>query len=182
MSLLKDFLNDLNAGRDVWQDYLIPLTDNTIDEFNNNSHYIHISREKITFSNLEQYYPIYSKIDNLINGIVLIDDNSLARIKFIEILEECSSTIVRAKDENRPYEDIKKLVYQFREGLKTLYCSMSVEDMKQIRASLAFDNNCKKGTMPLYKFFYERAAEWIDEKLVLSDNVPNYLKQSPINI
>lgn len=184
MSLLKEFLNGLQEGQNVWENYLVPLTDNDIDEFNNNSKYITIPHKKIAFSDLEKYFTLYSKIDNCLTAIVLDDNSTFARIKFIEILEECSTKIAKAKEEGKPYEDIKKLGYQFREGLKTLFCSMSIEDMRKIRESIGglFDPHYKKGKMPLYEFLYDRSAEWLDEKLVMSDNVPNNLKQRFVNI
>lgn len=53
MSLLKEFLNGLQEGQNVWENYLVPLTDNDIDEFNNNGKYITIPHKKVIFSELE---------------------------------------------------------------------------------------------------------------------------------
>ena len=178
MSLLQKMLKGLEEGQDVWGQYRVPVGE-AVDDFNNGSKYVKISKSTIRRMSTP-FYPLYSKVDGEIVGGVTMH-TSLAIVKFLEIFEECSTKITKARDEGTmPYEEIKKLAYTMRGGLKTLFCSLTIDEMQLVREVMipAFDYELsEKGIRPFYSFFHDRAGEWLDEKLVMSEDVPNCQKR-----
>lgn len=167
MSLLKKMLNGLENKQNVWEKHEKNIYA-PIEDYNKNSKFTYLG--SVVDNDLGRdsiYCPLYSRVgDERIANINVYDELKIA--EFLDVLEESSRTLEAAKKENQlSPRNLMELEFDLKEGLETLYKSLDVENMKKIISSMevAFSGLSKRGEDPLYRFFKENSAKWLEEKV-----------------
>lgn len=166
MSLLREFLDGVQNGENVWEQYRVPLK-SKVEKFNNGSRYVYLSTKKVTSNWLDAFYPVFSKADGQLVGGIENEQTSLLVLKFLEILEECSVAVEEARRQQQSHAEYSALVRDLQRDLKTLYCSLETSEMETIRYALIhlFSSTSGKDICPLYNYLYDNSVEWFDEKV-----------------